>query len=453
MNLILKQINTGYKLLLLNIIFLVCSSLLTAQTAVSNFGEREKKEIITKALELIKENFVFPERYYQIEKVIKEKITDEGYDTVNTREEFLGKLNHDLQTAGRDRHLRISYSPQLVNQINEDRKNEGSSSPTFTPELLNWLQFENYGLRKVERLEGNIGYFKFDRFIDLVIAKKSITGAMNFIRNSSAIILDLTDNGGGSSVTSELIVNYFLPDGQKIGDVKFRNNPLTKESVVIHDSSVSKIPEGVPVYILVSNKTASAAEAVSYVLQQFKRAKVIGEQTSGKANPGELFVVNDSLYMMVPTGSFAVLPTGTNWEGTGVTPDFVIDPILALPKAITEVCSLLEKSDENGEHKILYSWIKDQYLAQLNPEFPSQKFIDRITGNYENGRRIVYENGIVYYVGNTGVKRKLTYLNNHTFMIEGRNDYRLQFPSDREPVEYYTVLWYDGTSEKVGKIN
>ncbi len=453
MNLKLKRMNTGYKLILLIPMFLVCSGISIAQGADTNLGEKEKKEIITKALELIEENYVFPERYEQIEKEIEQRLSKKEYSAYGNHEEFLKKLNRDLQTIGRDRHLRISYSPPLVKQITEDRKNGGSSSPVFTPELLNWIKFENYGLRKVERLEGNIGYFKFDRFTDLVLAKESIIGAMNFIGNSSAIIIDLTDNGGGASETSELIVNYFLPDGQKLGEVKFRNNPVAKETVVMPDPSVTKIPAQVPVYILVSNKTASAAEAVSYVLQQFKRAKVVGGQTSGKANPGELFVVNDSLYMMVPTGSFSVLPTGTNWEGSGVTPDFVIDPLLALPKAITEICSLLEQNDENNEHRILYRWINDQYSAQLNPETPTQNFVIRITGNYDNGGTIIYENGIVYYVGSTGVKRKLTYMNNNIFMIEGRSDYRLRFPSDQESVKYYEVLWFDGTFEKVNKVN
>jgi len=449
----IKQFYTLVKIFTIISFFLITEEPSFAQQGDPSFDANLKKAVIHKALELIQENYVFPEKYSQIEKEIKNKLSSKEYDKFNNPQDFLNQLNKDLQNAGQDRHLKISFNPQIVKQIIEDRKKDANSPTEYTPELLNWIKFENYGLKKAESMEGNIGYLKFDRFTDLQLAKETITGAMNFISNSSAIILDLRDNGGGDSDASNLIINYFLPDGEKLGDVKFRKVAQSKESIVKHDPSDKKILDNVPLYILVSNKTASAAEAVSYVLQQFKRAVIVGEQTSGKANPGELFVVNDFLYMMVPTGSFTVLPTGKNWEGVGVTPDIKIDPFLALLKAITEISSILEKKDQNKEHKILYKWINDQYTAQLNPEIPSQEFINIIVGKYDEGRKIVYENGILFYIGGNGIKRTLSYMNNNTYMIEGRTDYRLRFPANQKLVEYYEVLWFDGTSDKVKKVN
>lgn len=449
----IKQTKAFVKALTIIILFLMAEVPTFAQQGNPSFDASQKKAVINKALELIKENYVFPGKYDQIEKEIKNKLLNKEFDNLNNPQDFLNQLNKDLQIAGQDRHLKISFSPQIVKQIIEDKK-KGDNSPTqYTPELLSWMKFENYGLRKVERMEGNIGYFKFDRFTDLQLAKEAITGAMNFINNSSAIILDLRDNGGGDSGASELIVNYFFPDGKKLGDFKFRKDAVPKENIVKHDPSVKKIPDNIPVYILVSNKTASAAEYVSYVLQQFKRATVIGEQTSGKANPGELFVVNDFLYMMVPTGAGRILPTWTNWEGTGVIPDIKIDPFFALSKVITEICPVLEKQDQNSEHKTLYKWINDQYSAQLNPEPLSQKLVNSIVGTYEGNRRITLENGMLYYVGGNGAKRSLTYMNNSTFMTEGRTDYRLKFPPDQKIVDHYDVLWFDGTSDKVKRAN
>jgi hypothetical protein len=437
------------KLLKTAFLAFIFSNLVFAQQENIKFNEVQKTAVIEKALVLIKENYVFPEKFDQMEKVINKKLANKEYEKFNSPQEFLNQLNRDLQTSGKDRHLKISFSPQMVKQIIEDRNKKDDIRAELSPELLGWIRFENYGMRKVERMEGNIGYFKFDRFTDLYLAKETIVGSMNFLSNASAIILDLRDNGGGDGDASNFIINYFFPDNTKIGEIKFRKDEQAKDVIVKKDKDVKKISNDVPVYILVSNKTASAAENVTYVLQQFKRAVVIGEQTSGKANPGELFVINDFLYMMLPTGAGKIEPSGTNWEGTGVIPDIKIDPIYALPKAITEICSILEKKDSNEGHKLIYRWISAQFNAQLNPEFPSQEFISSIIGDYDEGRKIIFENAIVYYVGSSGTKRKLSYMGNQTFMIEGRDDYRMKFQVDQKSVNHYDVLWYDGTSEKV----
>lgn len=440
------------KLLITLIFAALAVAKLNAQNSNESLSENQKANIINKTLELVKENYVFPDKFNKIETDIKRRLSKNEYSEYSDPQQFLNRLNKDLQTAGEDKHLKISFSPDLVKQIKAE-KNSGVQGPaSYTPELLAWIRFENYGLRTVERLEGNIGYFKFDRFTDLKLAKESTTGAMNFISSSSAIILDFRENGGGDSDASELIVNYFLPDGKKLGDVKFRKAAQSKESIVKYDPSVKKIPDNVPLYILVSNKTASAAEAVSYVLQQFKRAIIVGEQTSGKANPGELFIINDFLYMMVPTGSFNVLPTGKNWEGTGVTPDIKIDQSKALAKSMAEICTQLENRDPNEEHKQIYRWLLPEYEAQLNPEVPSIDFINKIVGNYEDDRKIIFEDRVLYYVNKSGAKKILTYINNHTFMLEGREDVRLKMPVIETPIKYFEFVWSDGPVERIKRI-
>ncbi len=42
-------------------------------------------------------------------------------------------------------------------------------------------------------------------------------------------------------------------------------------------------------------------------------------------------------------------------------------------------------------------------------------------------------------------------MGNQTFMIEGRDDYRMKFQENQKSANHYDVLWRDGTSEKVVK--
>lgn len=92
--------------------------------AFSSYGQenagitkQEKQAIIDKAIVLLKENYVFPNRVDNIEKHINERLTAGGYDSLANAETFLASLNADLEHYGNDHHLDISYGPKRVKQI------------------------------------------------------------------------------------------------------------------------------------------------------------------------------------------------------------------------------------------------------------------------------------------------------------------------------------------------
>ena len=89
-----------------------------------------------------------------------------------------------------------------------------------------------------------------------------------------------------------------------------------------------------PLYILVSSRTASAAEAFAYHMQASERGVIIGEQTRGAANPGAEMYIGHGFTVFLATHSSADGVTGENWEGTGVTPDFPTTADAALAQAI-----------------------------------------------------------------------------------------------------------------------
>lgn len=86
----------------------------------------------------------------------------------------------------------------------------------------------------------------------------------------------------------------------------------------------------VPVYILTSENTLSAAEAFTYILQDFGRAVVVGERTAGMANPSRTFTIADRFDLTVP---FLIIRYGKNggtFAGVGVTPDIEVSAKSAL---------------------------------------------------------------------------------------------------------------------------
>jgi C-terminal processing protease CtpA/Prc len=78
------------------------------------------------------------------------------------------------------------------------------------------------------------------------------------------------------------------------------------------------------VYVLTSSKTFSGGEGLAYILQEHRRAEIIGEITAGAANPGRTYRLNALFEVTVPNGKVVTSVRRSNWEGTGVTPDVIV---------------------------------------------------------------------------------------------------------------------------------
>jgi C-terminal processing protease CtpA/Prc len=79
-----------------------------------------------------------------------------------------------------------------------------------------------------------------------------------------------------------------------------------------------------PIWVLISPKTASGAEAFAYDLQQHGRATLVGEKTAGAGNFHYPRRVSEHFLSAVPSG-YPVNPiSGTGWERVGVQPDLAM---------------------------------------------------------------------------------------------------------------------------------
>jgi C-terminal processing protease CtpA/Prc len=176
-------------------------------------------------------------------------------------------------------------------------------------------------------LPGAIGYIDLSSFADLGLgiandpARDAADAALQLIIEANAVIIDLRDNIGGSLDMVGYLVSAFTPKDANIYDVTQRRDGTESER--------PKLPyrtprPDVPLYVLISARTASSAEALAYTLQAPRRAFIVGEVSAGAANPGGTFPVSDGFAVFVSTGKAINPITGTNWEGGGVKPDYAI---------------------------------------------------------------------------------------------------------------------------------
>lgn len=128
------------------------------------------------------------------------------------------------------------------------------------------------------QIKQGIGYIKLANFTTQVSDEVKV--AINALKDSGAqkLILDLRGNPGGILEEAVKVVNLFLDKGLQVVETKSRleniaNTYRTEQAA--YDSQI-------PLVILIDQGSASAAEIVAGVIQDYDRGILIGKKTYGK---------------------------------------------------------------------------------------------------------------------------------------------------------------------------
>jgi carboxyl-terminal processing protease len=143
---------------------------------------------------------------------------------------------------------------------------------------------------------------------------------------SSALLLDLRGNGGGSLDAAVESLGLFVP-GARLFSLVHRGY-VTE----VLQAPLVEQPYLGPVAALVDGDTASAAEMLAGALQAYERGMVIGARTFGKGCVQEYFDdVAPSGVLRMTTLQF-VLPNGRPLQQIGLTPDVTLPLAPALER-------------------------------------------------------------------------------------------------------------------------
>lgn len=92
------------------------------------------------------------------------------------------------------------------------------------------------------------------------------------------LLIDLRNNGGGLLDQSIEVADQFLPGGAKIVETRGR----TRDSFQVYNASDTYSTLGIPIVVLVSQGTASAAEILAGAIQDHDVGLIVGSPTWGK---------------------------------------------------------------------------------------------------------------------------------------------------------------------------
>jgi len=336
-------------------IFVSSASDLFAQEEGVVITLNEKQQVIDSVSVNLKEEYIFSDIAEKLVTLLNRKLEEGKYDHLLSHEEFASTITKDLRSVNNDKHLWIWYYPDWV--TNELLRINNLSKGIDTG--LEKGQKNNFGFKEIKIMDGNIGYFRLDEFSEYPNALQTLNGGFQFLQYCDALIIDLRHNIGGAPEMVQLLCSYFF----QIPSVHLNSLKYKQDGDVVQYWTYYFLPGkkfiNQPIYILVSGRTASAAEEFAYNLQTLKRATIIGEKTRGAAHHNKFKIINDNYFMSLPIARAVNPITHSNWEGAGIKPNIEVKSEIALHESYKSALMELLINSDNDD-------IKEKYQMVLN---------------------------------------------------------------------------------------
>lgn len=136
-------------------------------------------------------------------------------------------------------------------------------------------------------------------------------------QNFKGIILDLRNNPGGYLTDATFIASEFLQQGMP---VVIQDSGLEKQTLSTQRTGTFSDKNKYPLVILINKGSASAAEIVSGAMQDYQRAKLVGEQSFGKGTIQQAEDLGSGAGLHVTIAKW--LTPKERWiHGVGLAPD------------------------------------------------------------------------------------------------------------------------------------
>ena len=411
--------------------FALAGTALMLASLGNGLAEARDEDAINALADVIEANYYDEARAREIADSLRSEAAAGAFGEDTSPDALASALTGRLHAE--DRHFSVRYiGPERAAEIIARREAaEAGEAPERPADPWAGLRRENFGFADIDILPGNIGYIDLRQFAPIQPAESTARAALDFIANTDAVIFDLRQNVGGAPSMVQYLISHFLDPEEPVVINTFvaRDLPYPDQlwSLPVHPAG--NRPD-VPLIVLTSGNTGSAGEAFPYHLKAMERATIIGETTHGAGNPGSTFFTPEGYAVFISTGSARNPITGTNWEGTGVTPDIAVPAGDALETALDRLYETLlaaHDADSAGHQDV--EWARELLAAQREPVAVASRQLRRYAGTYGN-RHFDTADGTLVYTREGGSAVTLLPVGNHRFAIPGNNSYRFVFTPD-----------------------
>jgi hypothetical protein len=297
----------------------------------------EGRAVAAKLADDLVSSFVFRDQAEAYAAMLRKNAAAGRYDK-GKRGDLAKLMTDDLQAVHKDGHLHVMLAR------GEEQRGGSDGPPKGFPPLV----------QSAKTIAPGIGYIRFTAFFGTDEEMAAVRKWLAENRDARTLIFDLRNHHGGGLDEQDVIFSYLYrqktplvkmaiaKDVYDRGGSPLENGPTllfasdgdkmvaTHSAVPGEDTALRKAK----VYLLVSNRSASAAEHFALALKATGRATLIGEPTAGANHFGGARPLNDHFAVWLPVGRTYDIKTGKDWEGDGISPDIAVDPKQALVVAL-----------------------------------------------------------------------------------------------------------------------
>ncbi|MBI1685456.1 S41 family peptidase [Caulobacter hibisci] len=415
---------------------LVLAAALSA-ASIAQAAEVAPRPVVEGVAKAIADNYYDAAKGAAVAGQLRAEAAKGAYDRLTDPRDLATALGDRLRPL--DHHFNVSWSPPST-----DASPPGPAPAAAPAQAADPFRRGNYGVRRVEILGGNLGYIDLRMFAEFEFgqanqpARKAIEAALQMVANTDAVIIDLRDNGGGSPAMVGYLTSAFTPKGADIYNT-FHYREGTQSEAPKDWYPAPRLD--VPLYVLTSGRTGSAAEALAYTLKNARRAVIVGEASGGAANPGGPVPVAGGFKIFVSNGSPVSPITKTNWEGDGVQPDVAVASAKALDTARALALETVLKT-ASGPSAQDTRWALEAIRAEAAP--PTAKPLGDYVGSYGAIEIVQVDGRIAMKRGRRPINVLLP-LGGESFTVQGEPSRRVVFERDAKgAVTAFEAVTSDG---------
>lgn len=348
------------------------------------------REVVDSTVAQVERHYVSPDTGRMIAARLRARRDAGGYDALTRPADLAEALTADLRAHNGDRHLSIS--------VRGPQSGGGAGAGDGEPRT-------NYGFSRIERLDGNVGYIKLTRFSGSAQARDLAVTALRFVENTDAVILDLRGVPGGSGQLANFLISHFTAPDVPSLNVYRRQTGRTETR-----NTLAEVPgprrTDVPLYVLIDRGSASAAEDVPFVLQNLRRATLVGERTAGAGRNNGSFSVGYGMSVSVSVSRVTDPASGREWETVGVQPDVAAPSEGALAAAHQHALRALAAAEADALRRTTLETVAEYVGAQARPAAVGADRLASYAGRYSSGRIVTVEGGRLWYQPAEGEPRR-----------------------------------------------